>query len=197
MEMTEDIITTEDSEKVKKKGHKKKENADKKSNQPSLLGDLIFLIIKIAVIALFLVIIFTFFFGIIQIKDNSMEPALRDGDLAIYYRLEKNYVQSDLITVIHEGKTTIRRVVAIEGDKVDINKANGLEINGFPQQEDLILGETLPVVEGTTFSVDVGMDQVFVLGDNREYSVDSRTYGCVDKADTHGRVITVIRRRNL
>lgn len=165
--------------------------------QPSLLEDILFLFGKIVVISLLLVVVFTFMFGVVQIKDNAMEPALRDGDLVIYYRLQKNYVQSDLITVMQDGKTTVRRVVAIENDKVDINKPNGLEINGYPQQERQILGETLPVVEGTQFSVVVGPGQVFVLGDNREYAVDSRTYGCVDKADTHGRVITVIRRRNL
>ncbi len=164
---------------------------------PTLLEDILFLLAKIAMIGIVLVVVFTFFFGIVQIKDNSMEPALRDGDLVLYYRLQKNYVQSDLITVIDHGKTTIRRVVALEKDRVDINSANGLEINGYPQQEQQILGETLPVKKGTRFSVVVGPQQVFVLGDNREYSVDSRSYGCVDKADTHGRVITVIRRRNL
>ena len=58
--------------------------------QPTLLEDLLFLVAKIAVIALFLVIIFTFLFGIKLIKDDSMYPGLRDGDLVIYYRMQKN-----------------------------------------------------------------------------------------------------------
>ena len=164
---------------------------------PTLLEDLLFLVAKIAIIALFLVIIFTFLFGIKLIKDDSMYPGLRDGDLVIYYRMQKNYVQGDLIAIKKDGKTDFRRVIAIEGDTVDINHDNGLEINGYPQQEKLIEGETLPVVDATEFPLTVGPEQVFVLGDNREYSVDSRTYGCVDKADTQGRIITVIRRRNL
>jgi signal peptidase I len=164
---------------------------------PTLLEDLLFLLAKIAVIALFLVIIFTFLFGIKLIKDDSMYPGLRDGDLVIYYRMQKNYVQGDLIAIKKDGKTEFRRVVATEGDTVDINHDNGLEINGYPQQEKLIEGETLPVVDATEFPLTVGPEQVFVLGDNRQYSVDSRTYGCVDKADTQGRIITVIRRRNL
>jgi signal peptidase I len=186
-----------------KKGRGKKVRArdnkvrDVERKPPSLLEDILFLLAKIAMIGIVLVVVFTFFFGIVQIHDNAMEPALRDGDLVLYYRLQKNYVQSDLITIIDKGKTTVRRVVALEKDRVDINAANGLEINGYPQQEQQILGETLPVKKGTKFSVVVGPQQVFVLGDNREYSVDSRSYGCVDKADTHGRVITVIRRRNL
>lgn len=172
-------------------------NAPQKRAQPSLMEDIFFLLAKIAIIALFLVIIFTFLFGIKLIKDDSMYPGLRDGDLVIYYRMQKNYVQGDLIAIKKDGKTDFRRVVAIEGDTVDINHDNGLEINGYPQQEKLIEGETLPVVDATEFPLTVGPEQVFVLGDNREYSVDSRTYGCVDKADTHGRIITVIRRRNL
>ena len=164
---------------------------------PTLLEDLLFLLAKIGVIALFLVIIFTFLFGIKLIKDDSMYPGLRDGDLVIYYRMQKNYVQGDLIAIKKDGKTDFRRVVAIEGDTVDINHDNGLEINGYPQQEDNIYTETLPVVGKTKFPLTVGTEQVFVLGDNRKYAVDSRTYGCVDKSDTKGKVIAVIRRRSL
>lgn len=168
-----------------------------KKQQPSLLSDLLFLLLKIGIIALFVVIIFTFFFGIVQVRDNAMDPAVKDGDLVIYYRLDKNYVASDLAVLEKQGKTQVRRVVGIEGDKIDINRDNGLEINGYPQQEDNIYTETLPVVGKTKFPLTVGTEQVFVLGDNRKYAVDSRTYGCVDKSDTKGKVIAVIRRRSL
>lgn len=168
-----------------------------KKQQPSLLSDLLFLLLKIGIIALFVVIIFTFFFGIVQVRDNAMDPAVKDGDLVIYYRLDKNYVASDLAVLQKQGKTQVRRVVGIEGDKIDINRDNGLEINGYPQQEDNIYTETLPVVGKTKFPLTVGTEQVFVLGDNRKYAVDSRTYGCVDKSDTKGKVIAVIRRRSL
>lgn len=168
-----------------------------KKQQPSLLSDLLFLLLKIGIIALFVVIIFTFFFGIVQVRDNAMDPAVKDGDLVIYYRLDKNYVASDLAVLEKQGKTQVRRVVGIDGDKIDINRDNGLEINGYPQQEDNIYTETLPVVGKTKFPLTVGTEQVFVLGDNRKYAVDSRTYGCVDKSDTKGKVIAVIRRRNL
>lgn len=168
-----------------------------KKQQPSLLSDLLFLLLKIGIIALFVVIIFTFFFGIVQVRDNAMDPAVKDGDLVIYYRLDKNYVASDLAVLQKQGKTQVRRVVGIDGDKIDINRDNGLEINGYPQQEDNIYTETLPVVGKTKFPLTVGTEQVFVLGDNRKYAVDSRTYGCVDKSDTKGKVIAVIRRRSL
>ena len=172
-----------------------KDNTQKQ--RPSLLSDLLFLLLKIGIIALFVVIIFTFFFGIVQVRDNAMDPAVKDGDLVIYYRLDKNYVASDLAVLQKQGKTQVRRVVGIDGDKIDINRDNGLEINGYPQQEDNIYTETLPVVGKTKFPLTVGTEQVFVLGDNRKYAVDSRTYGCVDKSDTKGKVIAVIRRRNL
>ncbi|MGN0193531.1 MAG: signal peptidase I [Pseudoramibacter sp.] len=168
-----------------------------KKQRPSLLSDLLFLLLKIGIIALFVVIIFTFFFGIVQVKDNAMDPAVKDGDLVIYYRLDKNYVASDLLVLEKQGKTQVRRAVGIDGDKIDINRDNGLEINGYPQQEDNIYTETLPVVGKTKFPLTVRAEQVFVLGDNRKYAVDSRTYGCVDKSDTRGKVIAVIRRRNL
>lgn len=181
----------------KGKREKKPQKQSANSGQPSVLEEFLWLIAKIFMIALFLVIIFTFLFGIKVINDDMMYPGLRNGDLVIYYRTQKNYVQGDVVTVVKDGKTEFRRVIAIEGDTVDINHTNGLEVNGYPQQEKLIEGNTYPVVDGTEFPVTVGPKQVFILGDNREYSIDSRTYGCVDKADTHGRVITVIRRRGI
>lgn len=173
------------------------EQKESKRQQPSLLSDLLFLLLKIGIIILFMVVLFTFFFGILRADDNSMDPAVKDGDLVIYYRLDKDYLASDLAIVWEGGKEQTRRVIGIAGDRIDINRDHGLEINGYPQQEENIYTETLPVVGKTEFPVTVGPNQIFVLGDNRKYAVDSRTYGCVDIGDTRGKVIAVIRRRNL
>lgn len=165
--------------------------------RPSLLSDLLFLLMKIGLILVFLVVIFTFFFGITQVTGNAMSPAVKDGDLVIYYRLDRDYAADDLAVISRKGRLSVRRVVGIAGDKVDINSQNGLEINGYPQQEDNIYTKTLPVVGGAKFPLTVGENSVFVLGDNRPYAKDSRTYGTVSVGDTRGKVLAVIRRRNL
>ncbi|MBU5584885.1 signal peptidase I, partial [Enterococcus sp. S181_ASV_20] len=64
----------------------------------------------------------------------SMSPAVKAGDVLLYYRLNKNYVASDVLALEYEGEVQTRRVVAIEGDTVDITE-EGVIINGNLQVE--------------------------------------------------------------
>ena len=56
-----------------------------------------------------------------------MKPAIKDGDLVMYYRLEKRFVSGDIAVFKKDGRTTTGRVVAVAGDTVDITK-DGLMI---------------------------------------------------------------------
>jgi len=125
-----------------------------------------------------------------------MAPMVKDGDLLMFYRLDKNYAVGDLLLLSYEGKKQIRRVIAKEGDVVDITE-DGLIVNGAVQQEWEIYQQTNRYEDGISFPVTVGEGQVFVLGDSRQNAADSRIYGPANIKDTHGTVITVIRRRNL
>lgn len=125
-----------------------------------------------------------------------MSPAYKDGDLAIYYRLQKDYNPLDTVIVEKDGEKQIRRIIARSSDTVDITD-KGLEINGYFQQENNIYTETLPYKEGIKFPITLGKDEYFVLGDNRTSSKDSRIYGIVKGKEIKGIVINLIRRRNL
>lgn len=163
--------------------------------QPSVLSDLLFLFLKVLMIGMFLVLFFTFMFGITQVQDETMDPAVKEGDLAIYYRLDKRYSKDDVVIVNINGETQIRRVVALPGDTVDMDE-RGLVINGYSQIETDIYTRTEPYVDGITFPVTLAQDEVFVLGDNRPKAVDSRMYGAVKVSTTDGKLMTLIRRRN-
>ena len=158
--------------------------------------DILHLLLKIAIILMALFLLFTFMFGLHRTTDISMKPAVKEGDLVIFYRLDKKYVASDAIVLEHEGKKQVRRVVAVAGDVVDITE-NGLMINGSLVQEEHIYEDTLRYTNGALLPITVGPDQVFVLGDGRKDSVDSRLYGVVNVKDTLGKIMTVIRRRNI
>ena len=174
------------------------ENAEARApERPSLLKDLLNLVTKISFVILVFVLLFTFIFGISRYQDPAMAPAIKDGDLVVYHRYTKaGYQPRDPIVLEVGGQTQVRRVVAVEGDMVDINE-DGLLINGALQQEREIYEKTERYVEGVDFPLVVPVGEVFVLGDSRVGSQDSRIYGCVKIEDTKGKVMTVIRRRGI
>ena len=160
--------------------------------------ELLFLLIKIASIVLVLVLLCAFVFGLLRYQDPSMSPAIKDGDLVIYYRYTKaGYIAQDIIILEFEGQKQARRVVATAGDKVDITPEGGLVINGALQQEPGIYQVTERYAEGVSFPLIVPEGYVFVLGDSRVGATDSRIYGCVKIEDTLGKVMTVIKRRGI
>ena len=171
-------------------------NTTARPREPSVWGDLRSLGIKIIVIILAFALIFTFFYGIIRNTDPDMEPMVKDGDLIMYCRWDKNYAIDDLVILDYQGETQVRRVVAKAGDTVDITE-DGLSVNVALQQEPNIYQPTRRYDDNITFPLTVGQGQVFVLGDSRENATDSRVYGPVNIKDTKGKVITIIRRRNL
>lgn len=191
-------ITTanmEDTNKTREEPEKVRGKPRTPADQPSLLQDILALLIKIFAILTALGLLFTFLFGIVSVRDMSMKPAVQDGDVAIFYRLKKEYVASDVLALKYEGQIQVRRVVAVAGDTVDITEG-GLIINGSliadSTRQELLLYE-----DGASFPLTVGEGQVFVLGDYRQGTIDSRMYGPVDTKDTLGKVIALIRQRNI
>ncbi len=161
-----------------------------------LLRELLALLLKIAGVALAVMLLFTFVYGLHRNLDPAMDPAVKDGDLVIFYRLDKNYVFGDTLLLDFQGKRQVRRVAATAGDTVDITQ-DGLVINGALQQEPAIYEPTRRYETGVTFPLTVGEGQVFVLGDARENATDSRVYGLVEVRDTLGKVMAILRRRSI
>lgn len=164
--------------------------------QPPLWKEALFLLGKIAAICLAFLLLFTFLFGLYRNADSDMTPTIRDGDLAIFYRLDKRYIAGDVLVLEYEGKTQARRVVATAGDTVDITET-GLMINGALQQEPDIYFATYRYEDGLELPVTLGEGQVFVLGDHRTNATDSRVYGVVEVRDTLGKVMAIFRRRGI
>ena len=164
---------------------------------PAILKDLLFLLVKIVSIVFITVLLFTVLFGIVRYRDPSMAPAIKDGDLVIFHRYTKSgYMPRDVILLKHDGQLQVRRVIATAGDTVDITES-GLKINGALQQELEIYRKTERYQDGVEFPLTVPEGQIFVLGDARTDVTDSRIYGCVEIEDTYGKVMTIIRRRNM
>lgn len=60
-----------------------------------------------------------------------MYPNIKDGDLVVYYRLDKNYTARDLTVLDYQGSRQVRRVIAVAGDTVDITE-DGAAGQWFP-----------------------------------------------------------------
>ena len=162
-----------------------------------LWKDLLFLAAKIAAIALAFVLLFTLLFGIAPNQDQSMAPAIKDGDLVLFYRHAKEgYLPQDTVALNKNGLFQVRRVVAVAGDTVDFSEG-GLLVNGALQYEPDIYQKTERYETDVNFPMTVPEGHVFLLGDSRDGATDSRVYGAVRIRDTMGKVMTVIRRRGI
>ena len=138
---------------------------EKKQNN-SLYADVKWLVLKIVLLGIIFAVAWIFLLGICRTGDESMNPAIRAGDLVIYDRLTHEYHMGDVVVIERDGDRQIRRVAAVSGDVVDVTE-EGLNVNGYQQQEADIYTETLPYKDGIDYPLTVGEGQIFVLGDNR------------------------------
>jgi signal peptidase I len=153
-------------------------------------------IIKLCLVLLVIWAVFTFIFGIRQVSGEDMYPRLRDGDLILYYRLERNYQIGDVVTFRLDDTTYWARIVAQGGDEVEVTEDGRLFVNGNEQIEEIFY--PTEAQEGdVTYPYTVEEDSYFVLCDHRTFGSDSRTYGTVARKDLDGKIITVLRRRGI
>jgi signal peptidase I len=151
---------------------------------------------KIVLITGCLFLITAYVFGIGFVDGEGMYPRLRDGDLVLFYRLEAEQNIGDVVAYFCNNELRYGRIVAMGGDIVDMNEGGQLIVNGSVQQEEIFFATN---AEGRTtrFPIALAEEEVFVLGDNRTYALDSRDFGPIAKEDIRGKVITLLRNRRL
>lgn len=64
----------------------------------------------------------TFIFGAMRYNSNNMNPAIYEVDLLLFYRLNRNYSQKDVVVLRHHRVLQVQRIVAVAGDAVNITK---------------------------------------------------------------------------
>lgn len=140
---------------------------------------------------LFIILLFVFhnIIGFSFVKGGSMEPTLLEGDIVLYTRINPQYHRGDVVSVrIPSGEYYVKRIIAMEGDVVDLRNGN-VYLNGEPLSEPYLHGALTSEKEGMVkypYTLEEG--QIFVVGDNRAESMDSRSFGAIGLRQVRGRI---------
>lgn len=150
--------------------------------------------IVIALIAL--ILLFTFVARIIVVDGQSMENTLHNGDLMIVRSIDYTPKQGDVVVLTQESfmsSAIVKRVIATAGQTLSIDyDAQTVTVDGTVLKEDYIKEYMLPVGDVTDLTVPDGC--IFVMGDNRNNSSDSRFnyVGVIDERSVIGQAVAII-----
>lgn len=142
------------------------------------------------------VLVFTFLIRLIGVDGRSMVPTLQNGDrlLVLSSLLDHDYEYGDIVVLREESfleEPIVKRVIATEGQTVDIDFEAGIVYVDGEALDEPYINEPTYMEEGTEFPLTVPEGCIFVMGDNRNHSSDSRDsrLGTVDTRCVLGKAV--------
>lgn len=143
----------------------------------------------LVIVAAFAVLVATLWMPVLQIYGDSMTPALEEGDIVVSVKSQE-YEAGDVIAFYYNNKILVKRVIATSGQWVDIERDGTVYVGGQLLEE--------PYVSGKAFGdcnlklpYQVPESRIFVMGDHRSTSIDSRNsaVGCIADEQIVGKIV--------
>ena len=156
----------------------------KKKSQKRFMRMISSILFVAAIFALITVIWVPFY----QITGKSMEPTLEQGQIVVALRTS-NIGTGDIVAMYYENQILIKRVIGMSGDQIMLDEQGFLSVNGILLDEKY-LSNIVRMTTDLTYPYIVPDGQYFVMGDNREKSMDSRMsqFGCITEDKIAGKL---------
>ena len=151
-----------------------------------ILRSTIYTLVTVAAIA---VLIAVLFLPVLRIYGSSMNPTLDEGDIVVSLK-GSNFKTGDIIAFYYNNKILVKRVIANTGDWVDIDDEGNVYVNNVKLDEPYITDKAFGETD-IKLPYQVPDKRIFVMGDNRSVSVDSRntSVGCVADEQIVGKIV--------
>ena len=157
----------------------------RKQNSRRIFRQTVFSLLVVAAVAVLAAMLF---FPIFRVTGSSMEPTLQPKEIVVCLKSSR-FQSGDLVAFYYNNKVLLKRVIGTAGDTIEIDDSGNVFVNGSQLDEPYITKEKLGqcVID---FPYQVPGNRIFVMGDNRETSVDSRTtaVGCIADEYVIGKV---------
>lgn len=141
------------------------------------------------VVAAITTLVATRILNLLQVNGSSMSPTLADGEYVILLQT-KEVETGDIIGFHYGGEVLLKRIIGSGGDLIEIDPEGIVSVNGQELEETYLTEKSLGKCQ-LEFPYQVPEGMLFVMGDNRIVSMDSRlrAIGCVEEAQIMGRVV--------
>lgn len=128
-------------------------------------------------------------FMLLEVNGSSMMPTLEEKEIIALYQT-KSVEKGDIIGFYYGGEVLLKRVIGCAGDYIEIDQEGNVFVNGEMIEEPYLIEKNLGKCN-LEFPYQVPEGMVFVLGDNRMESIDSRVkaIGCVERSQIVGKIV--------